>query len=453
MTNNTTTTNLVKTKYKNAAPLVLDADWYALMNNGRIFWNNQHNTAKAKNLLDEMQRKPEVYMYRQLEEMESENMSEEQTTEMLRIWLTGLMYVKMRRTIMANGYNQALITHDSQNPAQMNGPALYEALIETLQLIAKAFLIKRGVSALNSAAVEDEAVVVLNRIFKDSSSNKEMVPLVLKTYLRAAWQTTRQIYVVSEGLTTNLAATSLKGLRCSDVRAPVSAFFVALEEELPLSDGKFFQGAYITETKTIDEGTRIWIVSVNIRDEKEGDLYQDLIIPFFDENASAMDALAGILRMFVDPVARERFRQSFTYKHAHTIWRIVLGAVIYATSGKSTVRTYDDPKLQSLWNSVQSLAPNTPKRKKLEKQLKEEQDIKKQRPLTLLGHDITIDRTMQTVVYDSIKTGKKLSVRVLVTGYWRETRKGSGQRIYVEPYMRGPESAPMSNVIHRRLGK
>ena len=103
---------------------------------------------------------------------------------------------------------------------------------------------------------------------------------------------------------------------------------------------------------------------------------------------------------------------------------------------------------------------HTKLKKRLERQKspKKREKIKKMLKKTAstgcyhLGGSITVDRAAQQQASQPSTGTRKVTVRSLVSGHWRNQPCGEGKqdtkRIWIEPFWRGPEGAPITRKTH-----
>ena len=121
---------------------------------------------------------------------------------------------------------------------------------------------------------------------------------------------------------------------------------------------------------------------------------------------------------------------------------LVTNLIIYITSASAVFTTFENTiKYKKLTKQIKK-AKSPKKKKKLESRLEEE----KTRHINIIGEDIILDRKCLKTRTNPSTKGSKVSVRHWVIGHWRELQ--SGKRIWIKPYLRGPQDGPMKLSSH-----
>lgn len=253
----------------------------------------------------------------------------------------------------------------------------------------------------------------------------------------------RKEYVISSGLSQKLRQTKLKGYPCESLRFPFRSIFidlqnyegfrdVKLEGCLVLDLNKFFGIVLVTTGEKEANFPRM--LDISLKHQTLDEALKDAI-----ERYKGNKDLFSNIDGFLNP-----WKELFSY---------IVNVILYATMPDAEQKfEYYDPQYERLKRRLNKLPKNSKKKKKIKEQLKKTSN----RGVTLLGGSIPVDRTQERGYIENQKTGRTLTVRTLVSGHWRDQPYGKDnalrKRIWIEPFWRGPEGAPITRRQHNLKG-
>lgn len=256
-------------------------------------------------------------------------------------------------------------------------------------------------------------------------------------YIFAHWHAMgRKEYIVSKGLAQKLKQTRLKGYPSSNLHLPFDSIYIDLHHY-----GDF--GETTTEGCLALQTENRIVISLVLRDSNKTDIPRLLNIQK-DHNSletgleKALEEYKNLEGMHDLKANMQRWRELFSY---------IVNVILYATmqDAEQVFQRYD-PTYEKLQRRLKK-QKSPKKREKIKQQLKKVPSA----GYTLLGGSIKVDRTEErTETYE--KGQRKITVRTLVSGHWRDQPCGKGnldrKRIWIEPFWRGPEGAPITQRSH-----
>jgi hypothetical protein len=309
-----------------------------------------------------------------------------------------------------------------------------------------------------------------DNILSDSSSSDEVLHtnFLLKFHLKTLKDNGNKIYSVSPDLQWALKNTELRKYPVSRLRLPFSSIYIDLPSDFKIYNGTTgwhkAEGVYIFEDLACNP--RIWRLmlvgkSKNSENEFDDALYYWIL--YLPENLSIEEALKETFAKFSDrenkygeQVKIKNEIKSFNrglsdkgYEHFLLMkdkliesFKYIMNVIIYSTS-------YDaDSKLCEASKEYRQLKDRAHKasgikRKELFNKLKNVPSF----PRIMLGGNLIINRKTVDEITDN-EGKRKIHVRTLVSGHWKTQHFGKGgvqiKDIFVEPYYRGPEYAPLT---------
>ena len=259
-------------------------------------------------------------------------------------------------------------------------------------------------------------------------------------------RTGRRVYTVSPALAEQLHHTELRGLSCEDLRLPYECVYIqnptASDMRLHIGTENYtMHGLYISEeTATGHVGARWWRVLFVGDEDNVGQFWVLLtdghsVESALDELDKANDSSGNRLGAM-----GQKWRPIFTW---------AMNVVLYSTWSNPGERIMANPDARKLWDRIQKLPPKTPKRRALLDQFKR---LDPQHRI-LLGKDVRVQRgAPEQAPSLGGGTGHKQWVRTRVSGHWRNQPHGVGRLerklIFIEPFWRGDEDAPISAPKH-----
>jgi hypothetical protein len=250
----------------------------------------------------------------------------------------------------------------------------------------------------------------------------------------------RREYIVSKGLCQKLRQTKLKGYPADRLMLPYDAIYIdahdygdfgnqkvegCLAYKVSFDTEQYISLGLIIAGETKERFPRL----INI-EKTDGSIERSMekSMKIYEESEYITD---------VEPY-RKPWREFFSY---------IINVILYATmpDAESVFQHYDPTytKLQKRLEKQKS----PKKRKKIKQQLKNAPTA----GYTLLGGSIKVDRTEErtNLKGDGIR---KVTVRSLISGHWRDQACGKDRmdrkRIWIEPFWRGPEGAPITQKRH-----
>ena len=264
------------------------------------------------------------------------------------------------------------------------------------------------------------------------------------------WDTVgRKEYVVSQGLSSRLKNTVLKGYPCSSFKLPYDSFYINLRNYGEFSDvalegclvsyfaGKNKFGIYIIPRDGVNSKHMIQSLGADL--EMYSTLDETLKASFEMVHADlkvGSDELKELTQHYQEPWER--------------LFRYVVNVVLYATMPDAESEySFYDPNYQ---RSLQKLKKH---KKGSKKHTKAKEALRKasKAGYEYLGGSIRVDRSLEREGSRGSGDGSRtLTVRSLVSGHWRDQPYGPGmayrKRIWIEPFWRGPEGVPITQRPH-----
>ena len=189
------------------------------------------------------------------------------------------------------------------------------------------------------------------------------------------------------------------------------------------------------------EKVRIWHIMVcagpNENSPDSGDDALMFFKLYMKEGQSVDEAVDELASRFDD----KRFTETWS-----TVFRWALNAIVYATYSDPGEEVWANGEARKLWERILEAPEGSKTRRNLESKARQ-QGIDPDRHI-VLGKNIFVDRKRPMPGHDSKATGRRLEVRTLVKGFWRQQVHGKGRlerkRIFVQPFWRGPENSVQS---------
>lgn len=252
----------------------------------------------------------------------------------------------------------------------------------------------------------------------------------------------RKQYVVSSGLAQRLGATVLKGYPCDQLKLPYDSFWVDLRNWDEFGDRGKLEGClvhYLWDEENNNDKFQIAVAS------PPGSSHRFPRILRIDLSLGTLEeALEDGLSMHE---AYAEYRDEW-----EAMFRYIVNVILYATMPDAEAEfDYWDPQYKKLKKRLSKLSKGSSKRSKVSSQLKSRSSA----GYTRLGGSISIDRSFDRDASGGSGggSGRTLSVRSLVSGHWRDQACGAGRRdrkrIWIEPFWRGPEYAPVTQKSHK----
>jgi len=258
-----------------------------------------------------------------------------------------------------------------------------------------------------------------------------------------------RVYELTEGLGERLLHTELHGLNTEDLRLPYRNIYIVVPPELGLTleneqtGTHQLEGVYITEYER--GGLRTWKLlfwgPANGRSQHEWD---DTIFHFsvdLPEGQSLNDALDKneALRTSESfrgtPGAAKFYKQSW-----RQLFTLVMNTVVYCTWPDAEVIAVQNPEFVKLHERMRKHPKGSGKYERTRAKLRETLE---QRRILLGASSKRLGKA------ETSGEGSPLTVRTLVSGHWKRQVHGEGRSlrkwIFIEPFWRGPETAPESN--------
>jgi hypothetical protein len=310
----------------------------------------------------------------------------------------------------------------------------------------------------------------------------------------------RHHYTLSDGLSTQLALTELRGLRSEDLRLPYRSIFVEVPPHLGF---KVFgmsnagtrlepvEGIFVSEDNT-DGGRpqivdadgkpitadtydltnpdrqvrarfefapgRSWRIMVMSRPfvipDSDGKDEYDAVHSYFTlQLREGMSIDDEINRMLTDYGTVEDGARAKIIETLVPTWKWLANVLMYATTPDAEIDAIRaNPEADALWRRVEKLPKVSAKRDRLKAKLRGMDSQNR----TRLGKSVAFTPALRRM-YDDHRAGvgAKLRVRTLVAGHWQRFAAGKGRvdRVwkFVAPYWRGPEDGPVAEEIEHRM--
>ena len=242
----------------------------------------------------------------------------------------------------------------------------------------------------------------------------------------------RKQYIVSRGLCAKLRKTVLKGYPTESFKLPYDSIYIDLR-----SYGEF-AGYDLT-------GCIVWY---------EGETFK-IILATEGESAKFPRIVQVELKYETLEAALEANFQEFSvYDEVVQDWRAlfsyIVNVVLYATMPDCESEfQYYDPRYEKTLKKLRKHPKGSQKHQKAKAKLGKIDRA----GYDYLGGSIRVDRSGGRESSGvSQETGRKITVRTLVSGHWRDQPCGAGlkdrKRIWIEPFWRGPEGVPITHRPH-----
>jgi len=247
-------------------------------------------------------------------------------------------------------------------------------------------------------------------------------------------------YTLSDGLAAQLLETDIHGLRCADLQAPYKSTYWSLP---PTPVGILDQGERLRGFLLHEDENRKWIVV--------GELTNATIsrTTYLSGGFDLSQPSAAIEDAWYVPHSNE------SAELHNSMLRFIVNALLYATWPDAEVdHVFMNPHARKLWEKIQ----NTPKCKRRERlqTLLDGMDTTKTH---LLGRNVICVSRQKAMERDHAagrNTGARLMAYQKVPGHWKHQPYGPHsslrKRIWIQPYVRGPEDGVMSMPIHKLVG-
>jgi hypothetical protein len=304
----------------------------------------------------------------------------------------------------------------------------------------------------------------------------QVVNQALEYWHRATWvKAGRQVYDVSPGLAERLAKTHLRGLTTDDLHLPYKSLYITVPKRAGLrvyneeTQWHTLTGIYITEGETpvgsgmpretdVPKGWRVMLwgapkteesrfAGSPLADADDALFHFTVPLPTGATIEDVIDHVLGTAKSLM-PGETEEVR-AFFYEHFQPIFRWMMNVVLYATwPGGEQAPFIPDAEARALWEKHERSPKGTPKRRDALDRFRALPPYRQQQ-VTILG------RRVRVMDEDASGQGIPLAVRTLVEGHWRHQHYGPGnaqvKRIWIQPFWRGPDDAPISVPIHRMV--
>jgi len=291
-----------------------------------------------------------------------------------------------------------------------------------------------------------------------------------KYYAEYQWRVNgKKTYAVSNGLAKAFTNTKLGNYACTDLRLPNKSIYLEFEEKsvhLPdpkfKDDSEYLRGVYVEEANLFDAigvpGVRVWRISPVFDDKNLARAPHSMYFILLKDNEGTKDAIrdfkSGTLYYEHPSQGRIEITQGSGTNNPSVsgilmdVFRLVINIVIYITrSDADIVLMPISPEYVALRERM--LAAAGSKREKLKKELKKYSG--ERRPV--LAPTYTIKRWGDKERNAHSAGGRKVRVRHLVSGHWRNQVCGVGRLehhvVWIEPYWKGPEEAPLTARVAR----
>lgn len=250
----------------------------------------------------------------------------------------------------------------------------------------------------------------------------------------------RREYIVSKGLSQKLRQTRLKGYPADRLMLPYESIYIDTQDYGDFGDQKvegclayevvYDTGKFITLGLVIAGGTKKVFPRMISIESTDGTIEASMekSMKLYEESDRVVDI----------ETYRKPWKEFFSY---------IINIILYATmpDAENTFQHYD-PNYEKLQKRLKK-QKSPKKRGKIKQQLKKTPSA----GYTLLGGSIKVDRTEERT--ESMGDGtRKVTVRSLVSGHWRDQPCGKDKldrkRIWIEPFWRGPEGAPITQKRH-----
>lgn len=262
-----------------------------------------------------------------------------------------------------------------------------------------------------------------------------------------------RVYELSIGLGERLLHTELRGLDTDDLRLPYRSIYIVVPPELGLllmnerSGEHHLEGVYITEYEY--NGMRKWKLLFwgppNERAEHEHD---DTLFHFGVDLPAGLSLDEALDRSELFKRQDGRHGTEVARKYYIDQWRklftLVMNTVVYCTWPDAELRQVQNNEFTKLQEQMKKHPKGSHKYERTREKLK----------ATPQQRRILLGPTSKPLGFlcDGEKIGilhGPLTVRTMVAGHWKRQPYGEGRAlrkwIHIEPFWRGPETAPESN--------
>jgi len=255
----------------------------------------------------------------------------------------------------------------------------------------------------------------------------------------------RKTYDVGAGLAERLRHTELRGLTADDLVLPSASVYLMVPPEADLriyntqSDWHKVVGVYITED--VDgKGNRCWrflvcgepkpIEVMGVKDDNDALIFFHVPLP---AGAKLTEVVALTQEECVEDIKRDskwlKEVTAFLKNDWESVFRWAMNVLLYVSSeGVESEEVIANDNARHIVEQMKGLPQGSKKRHRLGGRLSQMQQCQR----TVLGKSIA-----------GHGSGWTLSVRVLVTGHWRNQPHGPGRMFrrlqWIEPYWKGPD--------------
>lgn len=286
----------------------------------------------------------------------------------------------------------------------------------------------------------------------------------------------KHCYTVSDGLSTLLALTELRGLKCEDMKLPHPCLYLEIPEHLGfrirnvVSGWHRAEGLYISEDQRDSgrksgvipaepDGGRCWRVCVvGAPNDTATHPLDDALVYFtipLVEDWNMDDSLKELVSRVhgnstLDPGLNVETEESIGQWLA--IFRWALNVMTYATTPDAEHETIlANPEAEAIWRRIQKM-PKSSKRDELRGKFKSMDPMER----TLLGRSVKLTPALRSMAEHKAKGGgKALMVRTLVSGHWQRFATGEGRKDrtwkFRVPFWRGSDGSPQADSHEHRL--
>ena len=252
---------------------------------------------------------------------------------------------------------------------------------------------------------------------------------------------------VAPELEWRLENTKLKNYPADQLKLPNKSIFLSLPHKkfyLFVDKKKvYLSGCYIHEE---EHGERSWKIMAigDLVDFPNSETVSSYDFYFNDE-----ETIETCLNLFI----KENDNKKGDYLNSlHRLFPYIMNVVLYATMPDAdTMIVPADPQVAKLRDQANKHPKGSKKRARALAQLSRRNSSK----VLLLGGNIIVDKSKDRYIEDNegaTGTSRKQMVRSIVSGHWKDQPCGpkaeKRKRIWIEPYWRGPEYAPLTNKVH-----
>jgi hypothetical protein len=299
----------------------------------------------------------------------------------------------------------------------------------------KALEITRSIAASVESDIQPLSTFFDKGDFLETFSSEELEHDVASLSLIHNWQVCgKKVYEISEGLAWQLINTEVRGLRVEDVAAPHYTFMVKIPNAMKEHLAKVYHG---------DDEIMLIGVQRNVKKRRTSFKWEtygcdkDIIIP-------RMLSFSG------DESWDEPLTDMMSADNDASVGTFALNVCLYSTMRGADIIEVFPPERERLVRRI-SKAKGASKRR-LRKRLESTNYVS----LLRLGDSVELVKNVGSPSTKSHGTGRKLDVRFLVRGHWRNQPCGKGRRdrklIFIEPFWKGPELGPIINKKHEVKG-